>query len=231
MKAYGAWRKCVVEASQIKVVRANLALAKCSRRCDSKSKYDMKIVYFHGFGSSGTSGTVQLLSQMLPEVEVVAPDIPVDPTEALPFLKDYCDKENPDLIIGTSMGGMYAQQMRKFKRICVNPAFNMSTMSKVLKTGEHKFFNRRRDNQKTFKITRDIIQHYNQMERQQFKNITDEERETCWGFFGINDPTVNNYGLFKKYYPNAIKFEGEHQLNEKALKKSVLPLVKEILGL
>lgn len=191
----------------------------------------MKIVYFHGFGSSGTSGTVQLLSQMLPEVEVVAPDIPVDPTEALPFLKDYCDKENPDLIIGTSMGGMYAQQMRKFKRICVNPAFNMSTMSKVLKTGEHKFFNRRRDNQKTFKITRDIIQHYNQMERQQFKNITDEERETCWGFFGINDPTVNNYGLFKKYYPNAIKFEGEHQLNEKALKKSVLPLVKEILGL
>ena len=191
----------------------------------------MKIVYLHGFGSSGTSGTVQLLRQLLPEVEIVAPDIPVDPVEALPYLKSYCEEEKPDLIIGTSMGGMYAQQLRDYKRICVNPAFNMSTMSKVLKTGEHKFFNRRRDNQKTFKITRDIIQHHNQMERQQFKNITDEQRQTCWGFFGINDPMVNTYDVFKKHYPNAIKFEGEHRLNEKVLKKYVLPLVKEILGL
>lgn len=191
----------------------------------------MKIVYFHGFGSSGTSGTVQLLSLLLPQVEIVAPDIPVDPAEALPFLKNLCQEEQPDLVIGTSMGGMYAQQMRDFKRICVNPAFNMSTMSKVLKTGEHQFFNRRKDNQKTFRITREIIQHHNMMERQQFKDITDEQKQTCWGLFGINDPTVNTYDLFRKYYPNATRFEGEHRLNEKVLRKTVIPLVKEILGL
>ena len=191
----------------------------------------MKIVYFHGFGSSGTSGTVQLLSLLLPQVEIVAPDIPVDPAEALPFLKNLCQEEQPDLVIGTSMGGMYAQQMRDFKRICVNPAFNMSTMSKVLKTGEHQFFNRRKDNQKTFRITREIIQHHNMMERQQFKNITDEQKQTCWGLFGINDPTVNTYDLFRKYYPNATRFEGEHRLNEKVLRKTVIPLIKEILGL
>lgn len=191
----------------------------------------MKIVYFHGFGSSGTSGTVQLLSLLLPQVEIVAPDIPVDPAEALPFLKNLCQEEQPDLVIGTSMGGMYAQQMRDFKRICVNPAFNMSTMSKVLKTGEHQFFNRRKDNQKTFRITREIILHHNMMERQQFKNITDEQKQTCWGLFGINDPTVNTYDLFRKYYPNATRFEGEHRLNEKVLRKTVIPLIKEILGL
>ena len=190
-----------------------------------------KIVYLHGFGSSGTSGTVQLLAQLLPEVEIVAPDIPVDPVDALPFLQEFCDKERPDLIIGTSMGGMYAQQMRNFKRICVNPAFNMSTMSKVLKTGEHKFFNRRRDNSKTFRITRDIIQHHNQMERRQFDNITAEQKETCWGLFGINDPQFKSYDMFKKHYANAIKFDGGHQLNEKVLKKTLVPLVKEILGL
>lgn len=190
-----------------------------------------KIVYLHGFGSSGTSGTVQLLAQLLPEVEIVAPDIPVDPVDALPFLQEFCDKERPDLIIGTSMGGMYAQQMRNFKRICVNPAFNMSTMSKVLKTGEHKFFNRRRDNSKTFRITRDIIQHHNRMERRQFDNITAEQKKTCWGLFGINDPQVKTYDMFKKHYANAIKFDGGHQLNEKVLKKTLVPLVKEILGL
>lgn len=191
----------------------------------------MKIIYFHGFGSSGTSGTVQLLGQLMPEIEIVAPDIPVDPIEALPYLKQLCEEEQPDLVVGTSMGGMYAQQMRNFKRICVNPAFNMSTLSKVLKTGEHQFFNRRKDNQKTFKITREIIQHHNQMERQQFKDITPEQKETCWGLFGINDPTVNTYDLFRKHYPNAIRFEGEHRLNEKVLRKTLIPLIKEILGL
>ncbi|MBQ3781039.1 MAG: hypothetical protein II801_04550 [Bacteroidaceae bacterium] len=188
----------------------------------------MKLIYFHGFGSSGASGTVQLLRLLLPEAEVIAPDIPVDPVEALPFLKKLCEDEQPDIIVGTSMGGMYAQQMRGFVRICINPALNMSTMSGVLKTGEHKFFNGRKDNQKTFRITRDIIQHHNQMERQQFKDITPWDKEHCYGLFGINDKQVNTYDLFHKHYPHAIRFEGEHRLNEKVLKKVVLPLIKEL---
>ena len=191
----------------------------------------MKIIYFHGFASSGASGTVQTLRKIMPDIEIIAPDIPVDPQEALPFLKELCRQEQPDLIIGTSMGGMYAQQMRGFKRICVNPAFNMSSLSKVLKTGEHEFLNRRKDNQKTFRITRDIIQHFNQMERQQFKDITPEEQELCWGLFGINDTTVNTYDLFRKHYTQATRFEGEHRPNEKVLRHTVIPLIKEILHL
>lgn len=190
----------------------------------------MKIVYFHGFGSSHASGTVELLRLLLPEDEVVAPDIPVDPVEALPYLKEYVATEQPDIIIGTSMGGMYAQQMRGFKRILVNPAFNMSTMSNGLKTGEHKFYSGRYDSAKTFKITKDIIQHHNQMERQQFKNIPKEDKELVWGLFGINDPVVKTYDLFKKHFlaDHAIRFEGEHQLNDKVIKKVVLPLIAEI---
>lgn len=191
----------------------------------------MKIIYFHGFASSGASGTVQTLRKIMPDIEVIAPDIPIDPQEALPYLKELCRQEQPDLIIGTSMGGMYAQQMRGFKRICVNPAFNMSRLSKVLKTGEHEFLNRRKDNQKTFRITRDIIQHFNQMERQQFKDITPDEQQICWGLFGINDTTVNTYDLFRKHYTQATRFEGEHRLNEKVLRHTVIPLVKQILQL
>ena len=125
----------------------------------------MKILYFHGFASSGATGTAESLRRMLPEVEVISPDIPVDPSEALPFLRALCEQEKPDLIIGTSMGAMYAQQMFGYKKICVNPAFNMSTLSKVFRTGEHKFLNGRKDNAKTFKITKEIIQKQNMMER------------------------------------------------------------------
>lgn len=188
----------------------------------------MKIVYLHGFGSSGTSGTVELLRKSLPEgTEVVAPDIPVDPREALPFLHEYCKNEQPDLVLGTSMGGMYTQQMWGFKRICVNPAF---TMSRVLKAGKHKFFNRRKDNQTEFFITKDIIQAFNQMERMQFKGITKEEKELCWGLFAINDTYPSHYDTFRKLYPHCIRFEGEHQLNDKVLHKVVFPLIKEIMG-
>ena len=190
----------------------------------------MKLIYFHGFGSSGASGTVETLRNLLPKATVIAPDIPVDPVEALPYLKQLCEQEQPDLIVGTSMGGMYAQQMRGFLRICVNPAFNMSTNSQVLKTGTYKFQNGRKDNQKEFRITKDIIQHHNQMERQQFKGITPDDQELCYGLFGINDPVVHTYDLFKKHYPHAIRFEGEHRLNDKIIRKTLLPLIKELMG-
>ena len=191
----------------------------------------MKIIYFHGFASSGATGTAESLRRMLPEVQVISPDIPVDPSEALPYLRSLCEQEQPDLIIGTSMGAMYAQQMYGFRKILVNPAFNMSTLSKVFKTGEHKFLNGRKDNQKTFKITKEIIQKQNMMERQQFKGITPFDRENTYGLFGIHDTTVNCYDLFKKYYTNAQRFDGEHHLNEKALRTAVVPLAKQILGL
>ena len=191
----------------------------------------MKILYFHGFASSVATGTAESLRRMLPEVEVISPDIPVDPSEALPFLRALCEQEKPDLIIGTSMGAMYAQQMFGYKKICVNPAFNMSTLSKVFRTGEHKFLNGRKESQKTFKITKEIIQKQNMMERQQFKGITPFDRENTYGLFGIHDTTVNCYDLFKKYYTKAQRFDGEHHLNEKALRTAVVPLAKTILGL
>ena len=188
----------------------------------------MKIIYFHGFASSGASGTVQNLRLILPDDEIIAPASPVDPAEALPFLRELCASEQPDLVIGTSMGGMYAQQMHGFRKICVNPAFNMSTMSKVLKTGEHPFLNGRKDNQKTFRITREIIQHFNQMERQQFKGITDFDLANTYGLFGIHDDLVNTYDLFRRHYPNAERFDGEHRLNEQVLKKVIIPLIEKI---
>ena len=191
----------------------------------------MKIIYFHGFASSGATGTAEILRRLLPEVEVISPDIPVDPTEALPYLRNLCEQEQPDLIIGTSMGAMYAQQMFGYRKILVNPSFNMSTLSKVFKTGEHKFLNGRKDNQKTIKITKEIIQKHNMMERQQFKGITPFDRENTYGLFGIHDTTVNCYDLFKKYYTNSQRFDGEHHLNEKALRSAVVPLVKQILNL
>lgn len=186
------------------------------------------IIYFHGFGSSSASSTVTTLKKLLPDFNIVAPDIPVDPVDALPFLKNLCERENPDVVIGTSMGGMYAQQMRGYNRICVNPAFEMSNTSKVLKVGVFEYFKPRKDGQTKFEITEDIIRHYSEMEAHQFDGLTDKDRRQVWGLFGDNDQQVNCEGLFKEYYTNIIHFKGSHRLDENTIRSVLVPLILKI---
>lgn len=187
-----------------------------------------KLIYFHGFGSSATSGTVKTLRTLLTDFEVIAPDIPVDPAEALPFLKELCVKEKPDIVIGTSMGGMYAQQMRGFNRICVNPAFEMSKKSKMLTVGTHEFFKPRLDGETHFVITPEIIQHHAEMENHQFDNITDKDRRQVWGLFADNDRQVNGESLFLQHYCQIVHFSGEHRMDDDAIRNVLIPLIRKI---
>ena len=41
-----------------------------------------KILFLHGFGSSGATQTAEYLRHKLPEAEVISPDIPLDPEKA-----------------------------------------------------------------------------------------------------------------------------------------------------
>lgn len=200
------------------------------------------LLYLHGFGSSGEGSTVKTLQELLPDWLVLAPDIPVDSAEALPFLKDLCIHIRPELIVGTSMGGMYAQQMRGFKRICVNPAFYMSgchsssiiTIIKnflnppLLSKGTFDFYNHRKNGDTSFTITQEIIKHYSEMETHQFDCITDEDRENVYGLFADNDTIVNCEDVFRQHYDNVIHFHGEHRLNQQVIKEVLVPLIKEI---
>ena len=69
------------------------------------------VLYVHGFASSGQSGTVTRLRTVMPQARVIAPDLPVNPHEAIALLHTLCEQEKPDLIIGTSMGGMYTESV------------------------------------------------------------------------------------------------------------------------
>ena len=190
-----------------------------------RSNTAMKMIYLHGFGSSAASGTIRALRENLTDFDVIAPDIPVDPSEALPFLKGICAKEQPNVIVGTSMGGMYAQQMFGYNRICVNPAFFMSKTSKVLKVGTFDFFKPRLDGQKEFTITEEIIKHFAEMELRQFDGVTPSDTERVWGMFGNNDMQVNCEETFLQYYHNIIHFSGGHRLDDTTINEVLIPLI------
>lgn len=188
----------------------------------------MKLIYFHGFGSSAQSGTIKTLRELLPDFQVLAPDIPVDPAEALPFLRQLCEEENPNVVVGTSMGGMYAQQMYGFKRICVNPAMEMSSKSKVLKVGTFEYFKPRMDGETHFTITPEIIEHFAQMEQHQFDAVTDEQKKHVYGLFGTDDDQTDSSELFKRYYRNAFSIEGGHRLSYYTICAYLIPLIRKV---
>lgn len=194
-----------------------------------------KIVYFHGFASSGASGTVALLRRELlaDDVRVVAPDIPVDPAEALPMLKALVTKEAPDLVVGTSMGGAYAQQMRGVERICVNPSFDTSRLFHVLHVGKYKWLNERRDGSVEFHVYKETIEHFREMEAHQFDDIPEEDTLFCHGLFGDQDElTAGGREIFERHFPGMSRsFPGGHRLNADTVKSALLPLIRELLSL
>lgn len=193
-----------------------------------KSVQRKKLMYLHGFGSSAASGTARTLKEILLEFDVVAPDIPVDPAEALPFLRGLCMNEVPDVIVGTSMGGMYTQQLRGYKRICVNPAFEMSKKSNVLTVGVHEYFKPRKDGSTHFEITPEIIRHHAEMEEHQFDGITENDHQQVWGMFADNDQLVNCEGIFLEHYNQVVHFHDDHRLDDENIKTVLVPLIRNV---
>lgn len=188
-----------------------------------------KVLYVHGFASSGQSGTAARIRAMLPQAEVLSPDLPIHPKEALELLRRLCDEERPSLIVGSSMGGMYAETLRGHDRILVNPAFQMGdTIQKHNMLGKVAILNPRRDGLKEFIMTKQLQEEYREATALCFKGIDNEERGRVYGLFGLEDPLVDTFDLFAAHYPNAIHFHGEHRLNDSILLHSVMPVMRWI---
>lgn len=81
------------------------------------------ILYIHGFASCGDSNKTRLLKQHFDNV--ISPNVPVDPDEAISFLQKIILDNEVSLIIGSSLGGYYAAYFaEKFqiKTVLLNPS-------------------------------------------------------------------------------------------------------------
>ena len=186
-----------------------------------------KLLYVHGFASSGSSGTVMTLRRHLASWRVIAPDLPVDPFEALELLRSIVEKEKPDVVVGTSMGGMYAQQLWGVPRIIVNPSFEMSRSLLFGKMGRNRYTAKRQDGATEFRIDKAVVERFKQMEKTQFDGVNDAEKELVTALFGDKDPVVNFYPLVSELYgkERCVHFNGEHRLNDEVVKKVLVPII------
>lgn len=186
------------------------------------------ILYVHGFASSGNSGTAHTIQKYLPNSKVISPDLPINPNEALALLKKIIETEKIDVVVGTSMGGMFAQKLTGVPKVLVNPSFHVSESMRK-KIGTVSFFKQRTDGATEFEVTSTLCDEYQALERNQFNDISAEEQKITIGLFGSDDDVVNCEQEYDLHYNRKMIFIGGHRLSSDAIHDYVVEAILQLL--
>lgn len=84
-----------------------------------------KILYIHGFSSCGEGNKSRELKKYFGEMNVISPNLPYDPHEAITFLESLLNNHCIDTLIGSSLGGFYATYFAEkyaMKAVLLNPS-------------------------------------------------------------------------------------------------------------
>lgn len=190
------------------------------------------ILFLHGFTSSGACEIAETLRKELDGIaEVVAPDIPLHPYVAMDMLQDLCEEQQFDLIVGSSCGSFYGQQLVRFTglpAILVSPFLKMTEFL-TSRIGIHEYKSPRKDGRQQFEITPELVAEFAEMEEHQFDCYDAFNRDRVWGMFGSKDTLAHFLNLFTEYYPTAIDFDGPHTMTAENVRQNLVPVVKRML--
>lgn len=191
-----------------------------------------KILFLHGFYASGQCVPATALREAFEgKAEVLTPDLPMHPHEAIEFISDLIDSEKPDLLIGNSCGAFYAQMMAPIKFIPAllgNPHFQMSEFLKQ-RIGQHEYKSPRKDGKQSFVIDEELVKEFAALEATQFDNCNPQFSDQVRGLFGEQDTLAHFEPLFLKYYTHSFHFPGGHTPTAQEVRIWYVPLAEKLL--
>ena len=191
-----------------------------------------KILFLHGFYASGQCiPAVALKEAFEGEADVITPDLPMHPKEAVSFIRELIDNEKPKLLIGNSCGSFYAQMVAPVVRVPAllgNPHFQMTEFLKQ-RIGEHQYKSPRKDGKQNFVIDDTLIEEFAEMETIQFNNCNPDFKDRIWGLFGEKDTLAHFEPVFLKYYTKSFHFPGAHTPTADEVRNWYVPLAEELL--
>ena len=191
----------------------------------------MKLLYLHGLASSKDSNTAKIISDYFIDDEVLAIDIESNPREAIIQIFNTIQEFNPNIIVGTSLGGFYASLFGGPIKVLINPALKPDEeIIKVLKTyGEHEYLKKRKE--KTFTYTESDEEMFRKIRKTFLDYILDNEfiYET-FAVFGNEDEVVQDKDYFIDNYgkENVIEINAQHRLTDENIKNDIIPLISKI---
>lgn len=193
-----------------------------------------KILFLHGFFASGSCiPAIALHEAFEGRIRVITPDLPIHPKEALMFIHQLCNEEKPDLLVGNSNGSFLAQIIAPIVGIPAllgNPHLEMTEFLKP-RIGEHQYKSPRMDGKQDFVIDEALISEFEELQKEQFKNVSPYWKDKIWGIFGEQDTLAHYKPLFLKYYTNAYSFPGGHTPTAEEVKTWYVPLIEKMLML
>lgn len=186
----------------------------------------MNILYLHGFQSSSSSNTINYLKNNISNDHVVfSIDLPHQPELAINLISDTIKKLKIDIIIGTSLGGLYAYNF-EMPRICINPAFQFD-----MKPGIYKYLNPRINNETHFSIDYNDVLYLKKL-KESYKNRLpiDELHYTSYILIGNNDDVVNfdKLSTYTNIYDEIIYDDFEHRLTTEIIDKHIFNLIDKL---
>ncbi len=191
-----------------------------------------KILFLHGFFASGQCVPAQALRGSFEgRAEVLTPDLPTHPKEALRVIQELTDREKPVLLIGNSCGSFYAQMVAPVVGIPAllgNPHFQMTEFLKQ-RIGEHQYKSPRKDGNQNFIIDESLIEEFAELEAKQFDGCTPSSKDRIWGLFGEQDTLAHFEPLFLEHYSQSFHFPGGHTPTAEEVRTWYVPLAEEML--
>lgn len=187
----------------------------------------MNLVYLHGLLSGGQSNTAKKLRELFPGDNVIVPDLPINPKEAMIQINGVLQKLSVDdtIVIGFSAGAMFAHQQAPCRRILINPDFHVSTFLRENIGKTLRFLSQRRDGISEFVVTKELCSLYEQMEEEQFEYGSNSEWHDVIGIFGLLDNQVNCKDEFMDYYSIYHEFTGGHILTDREIETILKPII------
>ena len=190
------------------------------------------IVFLHGFYASGQCvPAVALREAFAGRAEVITPDLPMHPKEAVGYIRELIGDVKPDLLIGNSCGAFYAQMVAPVVGIPAllgNPHFQMTEFLKQ-RIGEHEYKSPRKDGNQKFVIDEALINEFAEMETIQFDSCHPDFRDRIWGLFGEKDTLAHFEPLFLEHYNHSFHFPGGHTPTAEDVRAWYVPLAEKLL--
>ncbi len=191
-----------------------------------------KILFLHGFYASGQCvPAIALREAFAGRADVLTPDLPMHPQDALRFIRELTDREKPDLLIGNSCGSFYAQMIAPVVGIPAllgNPHFQMSEFLKQ-RIGQHEYKSPRKDGKQSFVIDEALVKEFATLEATQFDNCNLQFRDRVWGLFGEQDTLAHFEPLFLEHYNRSFHFPGGHTPTADEVRTWYVPLAEKML--
>lgn len=193
----------------------------------------MKILFLHGFFASGQCvPAVALREAFEGRAEVLTPDLPMHPEEAVRFIRELCKNERPDVLVGNSCGSFYAQMIAPalgIPALLGNPHFQMTEFLKPM-IGAHQYKSPRKNGIQDFVIDEQLIREFAEMQQHQFDGCTSYGKEHIWGIFGEQDTLAHFEPLFLEHYTHSYHFPGGHTPTAEEVRTWYVPLIERLLG-